>query len=63
MEGDKMDPIVDLRNTCEDLDVEFEVLPVVDVKGHIEGIGNLVESSGLGISASAVDDFVDGGLL
>lgn len=26
-----MDPIVDLRNTCEDLDVEFEVLPVVDV--------------------------------
>lgn len=31
MEGDKMDPIVDLRNTCEDLDVEFEVLPVVDV--------------------------------
>ena len=58
-----MDPIVDLRNTCEDLDVEFEVLPVVDVKGHIEGIGNLVESSGLGISASAVDDFVDGGLL
>ena len=58
-----MDPIVDLRNTCEDLDVEFEVLPVVDVKGHIEGIGNLVESSGLGISASAVDDVVDGGLL
>ena len=31
MEGDKMDPIVDLRNTCEDLDVEFEVLPMVDV--------------------------------
>ena len=26
-----MDPIVDLRNTCEDLDVEFEILPVVDV--------------------------------
>lgn len=31
MEGEKMDPIIDLRNTCEDLDVEFEVLPMVDV--------------------------------